>query len=147
MEEGFKVAAVGIVTYQGEVLLGKKTKGSGDLAGQWHLPGGLVDKDETPEEALEREIKEETGLEGEVFQLVEVNSSLATDIGPDDVVRTVYHIEADSRQAEAGDDLEKLKWIDPENFEDEVGSMGSQYLEESERLNKFFRKLQKLPST
>ncbi len=35
--------------------------------GQWALPGGFIEEDETLEQCVEREIKEETGLEGIKF--------------------------------------------------------------------------------
>ena len=36
--------------------------------GLWALPGGFVDMDETPEEAVVRELEEETGLSGIPFE-------------------------------------------------------------------------------
>ena len=35
--------------------------------GKWAFPGGFMDMDETPEEAVKRELAEETGIEGEEF--------------------------------------------------------------------------------
>lgn len=42
--------------------------------GKWSLPGGNVDPGETVEDAIKREVKEETGFDVEVKQLVGVYS-------------------------------------------------------------------------
>ncbi len=58
------VAAVGglIVNDDDELLLVRRARDPGK--GKWGLPGGFVDSDETAEEALVREIREETNLHG-----------------------------------------------------------------------------------
>ena len=54
--------AIGIIrNTKNEVLLGKRTKGS--LMGYWEFPGGKIESNETPEEALIREFQEELGVE------------------------------------------------------------------------------------
>lgn len=57
------VAAVGglIVDHENRILLVKRAKPPGE--GLLGLPGGFVDAGETAEQALRREIQEETGLE------------------------------------------------------------------------------------
>jgi len=47
-----------------EVVLAARRTRRGDLA--WGLPKGLVEPDETPEQAAVREVREETGLEADV---------------------------------------------------------------------------------
>lgn len=45
----------------GKVLCAQR--GYGDLEGKWEFPGGKIEGDETPEQALQREIKEELGVD------------------------------------------------------------------------------------
>ncbi len=40
-------------------LIARRATGSDEVLGKWEFPGGKVEKDETEEEALEREIREE----------------------------------------------------------------------------------------
>lgn len=57
------VAAV-IRDTRGRVLLARRTEGR-DLAGCWEFPGGKREPDETAEQALVRELREELGIEAE----------------------------------------------------------------------------------
>ncbi len=59
------VAAV--ILFNGRILLHQRKKGDA-LEGTWEFPGGKVEKGETPEGALKREIKEEIGLEIAVME-------------------------------------------------------------------------------
>lgn len=58
----------GIIIQDGRVLLVKR--GKEPFAGTYALPGGFMDHGETSEEAVVREVEEETGLRTEVLDLV-----------------------------------------------------------------------------
>lgn len=65
------MVAVGAVTEHvesGKILLLKRAKTADYLAEIWEDPMGRIKQHEEPEEALKREIKEECGLEIEIFK-------------------------------------------------------------------------------
>ncbi|MBV8934688.1 MAG: 8-oxo-dGTP diphosphatase MutT [Alphaproteobacteria bacterium] len=56
------VSAVALVDADGRVLLAQRPAGKA-MAGLWEFPGGKVNPDETPENALIRELAEEIGID------------------------------------------------------------------------------------
>ena len=78
--------------------------------GQYALPGGFVEEDETVEEACIREAKEETNLEVKNLRLIGVYSKP----GRDPRGRTVsaaYLAEADISTLKAGDDAADVELV------------------------------------
>ncbi len=74
-----------MVVRAGAVLLVERA--AEPLKGRWTLPGGVVEVGETLEAALMRELREETGLEVRVLELVEVLDRITRD----DAQRVRYH--------------------------------------------------------
>ena len=59
-----------LIVNDGRVLLVRR--GSEPLKGHWTLPGGMLEVGETLAEGVAREVREETGLEVEPLELVEI---------------------------------------------------------------------------
>jgi 8-oxo-dGTP diphosphatase len=92
------------------------------LKGQWSIPGGMLELGEKLREGIAREVKEETGLEVEVFDVLDVFDS----IFPDRDGRTQYHYvlidflcRPRGGELLAGSDVSEAKWVTGE----EAGQM------------------------
>ena len=55
------IPAIALVDNDGRILLAKRPRNK-PMAGLWEFPGGKIEKGETPEQALIREIDEELGV-------------------------------------------------------------------------------------
>ena len=62
-----------IIPYKGKIVLIKRA--NEPFKGYYALPGGIVEYGESVEEALLREVEEETGLKGKIYKLVGVYSN------------------------------------------------------------------------
>ena len=60
----------GVIVDRGRTVLIRR--GTEPLLGQWSIPGGTIEIGETIDEAVRRELREETGLEVRVLELIEL---------------------------------------------------------------------------
>lgn len=93
-----------------EVLLIRR--GNEPFKGMWALPGGFVNMDETLEEAVARELKEETSLEN--VELEQLHTFSAVNRDPRHrTISTVFYgiINQESIEARAGDDASETRWF------------------------------------
>ncbi len=112
----FPLVGVGaIIIEDGRVLLVKR--GHPPLAGEWSIPGGVLEVGETLREAAMREAREETCLAVETADLLGVYDRVLRD----DDGRTLYHyvlIDFLCRrvggEARAADDADEVRWFTPE---------------------------------
>ena len=56
-----QIDVVGAVIWSGGKVLCVQRGAGGSLPGMWEFPGGKIEQDESPAQALEREIREELG--------------------------------------------------------------------------------------
>lgn len=107
------LCAVGaIVLEKGELLLVRRDREP--AKGEWSLPGGRVEWGESLQEAIAREVREETGIEIEVEGL----AGIAERIVPDDegTVRFHYVIldywaKPKTHDCKPGDDVSEARWV------------------------------------
>jgi 8-oxo-dGTP diphosphatase len=99
------------VVRDGRVLLIRR--GKEPLYGRWLVPGGTVELGESLEQALVREMREETGLEVEPLEMLTVFDRIQREAG-----RVVYHYvivdylcRARSGAARAGSDALEVAWV------------------------------------
>lgn len=85
MSQQIRIAAYGVLIRDTKLLLCRLAPHVSKSAGQWTLPGGGIDFGESPEEAVVREFREETGL------VVEAGSLLAVDSVCDEVAGREHH--------------------------------------------------------
>jgi 8-oxo-dGTP diphosphatase len=105
-----------VVVDQDRVLLVQR--GHEPLKGKWSLPGGKLELGESLTQAVVREVQEETGLDVEAIELVELIDRIHTESGPSgDRVRYHYVI-ADylcrvvGGQLQAGSDAAAVRWVE-----------------------------------
>ncbi|MFQ5817473.1 MAG: NUDIX hydrolase [Terriglobia bacterium] len=115
------VGVGGVVVRAGAVLLVERA--SEPLKGQWSLPGGAVELGETLVEAVQRELREETGLEVKVLDIVEVFERISPPVEAAARGRPRYHYvlidylcEPVSGTARAGSDVSAVAWARPEEL-------------------------------
>jgi 8-oxo-dGTP diphosphatase len=101
----------GIIMNDDNVLLVRRA--NPPLQGQWSLPGGLVETGETTQEAVVREVLEETGLQIAPVKLVEVFERILRD----EEGQVEYHFvlidylcRVTSGDAHAASDVTDVRW-------------------------------------
>lgn len=61
-----------LIVREGKLLIARRPQGR-HMAGRWEFPGGKIERGETPERALERELSEELGVQtrtGRIYHAV-----------------------------------------------------------------------------
>src|SRR5260370_41739067 len=106
-------------------------RGTEPLKGQWSIPGGTLELGETLMEGAARELKEETGLEVSVLEMIELFERINFGWGADETWTTIeerrrprfhfvivdYLCERISGEAVAGGDVTDVAWADEDDFE------------------------------
>jgi 8-oxo-dGTP diphosphatase len=121
------VGVGGVVILDGRALLIRR--GSEPLKGQWSIPGGSLELGETLEDGVRRELREETGLDVRVLELIEVferiflGSRANSSASPAATPRPQYHFvivdylcEAIAGSPRAGSDVTDVTFVCEEDL-------------------------------
>jgi len=107
-----------VIVENGRALVVRR--GTEPLKGEWSIPGGVVELGETLRQAAAREAKEETGLEVEPGEVLEVVDRIMRDAER----RIQYHYvlvdflcRRASGEARPGADASELRWITARELE------------------------------
>ncbi len=101
-----------VVVHENRVLLVQR--GSDPLKGHWTLPGGMLEVGETLATGVAREVKEETGLEVETVELVEILDR----IHPEGERIRYHYVIADylcrvtGGELRAASDADAVRWVE-----------------------------------
>lgn len=107
------VVGVGAIILNGDQILLEKRRNSPGR-GKWTVPGGLVDLGETAEQAVIREVKEETELEVYNPRLVDVVNYISIDENGAVLYHYViidYIVTSKGGKPKALSDADDLKWV------------------------------------
>ncbi|OZS77017.1 NUDIX hydrolase [Tetzosporium hominis] len=108
-----------VINTKGEWLVVQKRYGG--LNGKWSLPAGFVEGTETVDQAVLREIKEETGIDAEVIQLIGFRSGVIKEkISDNMAIFFLRPLDPEQVPDPQLDELYEARWMTPEQLlEDE----------------------------
>ncbi len=129
MSTSYRVSAKGLIMMQNQVLLVRKPDG------YWSLPGGRLEEGETPEDAMSREVFEETAIVCQAADLL--HSFIRPRSGLLDIFIVVYHASTDStaediRISDEHDDVRLVSFSEAGNLKMEHGFRRSLRLAEAD---------------
>lgn len=112
MAEASTLVVAGVIVDAVGMVLAARRSYPESLAGRWEFPGGKVGTDESPQQALIRELDEELGIDAVVGDELP---------GPDQghwpingaLTMRAFWCASDDIATHTGDDHDELAWVDP----------------------------------
>lgn len=113
----FHVTVKAVIIHEGKILLLKKVQPSADGLGVWELPGGGMEYKEGPENALIREVREETGLELASLHVAATFHVVRSNL---EIVGLNYRCTPVDAAVKLSDEHETYCWVRPDELDQYV---------------------------
>ena len=118
MIRSFHIGVKALIVKEGKVLVLKEKdiRGTGDEI--YDLPGGRIEDEESPEETLGREIKEELGVEN--FEIKDLFLASKYEHYSKDGISYMalfYHVDIEDTEIKLSDEHFSYEWIDGNDLE------------------------------
>jgi ADP-ribose pyrophosphatase YjhB (NUDIX family) len=114
-EARFHVHVDAIVRRGDDVLIMKRAMGA--MSGAWYFPGGGLEIDESPEDGIRREIREETELEVEDLRLFKVWHYLQDESTPAVGISFTCSVPPGT-EARINEEHSATRWVTPRYYRD-----------------------------
>ncbi len=102
----------GLLVKEGRLLIARRPFGT-HMAGKWEFPGGKIERGETPEVALERELFEELGIRTKTGRIYH---AVAHSYPEKDVLVLFYRSTLEGGEPRAIEEAE-VRWIEEKELE------------------------------
>lgn len=122
--------ALAIATKDKDFLLIKR--GLPPRKGMWASPSGFIEIGETAEEACLRELKEETGVSGEIVKLVGVVRLEDREVYGDMLI-VAYLVEVGNEELKPGSDVEDVRFFSVEELPNYYFDLFREVIEEVQK--------------
>ncbi len=112
-----RITVAALITYNGKYLFMTQRKEGGIYPNTIHIPGGGMKDGECCEDALRREIMEETGLELKEIKKFDFEDAILQYKGEEwHFIFLRYLVTSTSNKAIPGDDAKELFWLNKEEI-------------------------------
>ena len=110
-----RIRVAAAVVWNGSLLLMTQRAAGGALGMMWEFPGGKIERDETPEQAIVREVREELGV---LATPVERLHSVSHDYAHGTRVEIVFVLcTLDSLEFTLSDEVNDARWQPPSEID------------------------------
>jgi 8-oxo-dGTP diphosphatase len=110
MNKPYAMSAKAVVRdAKGRCLVLRRSGASKNNAGFWEFPGGKTDPGERPDEALVRDIREETGLDAQVIRVV---GAAESELPDRKVAYLLFEARVDTDAVQLSSEHDAFQWVE-----------------------------------